>query len=295
MSLSPAGLAKLIAEVAPGATIRRVREVGGGLATETYGIDTTAGDLIVKRYRPGDDTVNLEWARLRFAQRVDLPVPTPLAVDPAGEWFESAVLVMTRLPGGPYVRPTDVDGWLRQLAAALATIHAADVKDANGPLLRPLRTGEWQPPTGLAASALVDRAVAAIRRQPPSEPTDRVLLHADFHPGNTVWHRGVLSGVVDWSAARLGPRVHDLAYCRADVALLLGYRAADRLAHYYGEITGSVPAELPVYDLIGVLEARRWGARWLGAYRQQGLTDTPRNFAARLTPFLRRALAELGG
>lgn len=285
----------MLARARPGAAVRRVREVGGGLATDTYAVDTTAGNLIVKRYRPGDETVALEWERLRFAQRVDVPVPTPLAVDTAGTWFGSPALAMTRLTGGPYVRPTDRDAWVRELAVALAAIHAADLAGADGPLLRPLLKGEWQPSNGPAASPLTESAIAAVRRHLPNGHVDRALIHGDFHPGNTVWRRGRLSGIVDWSAARIGPRAYDLAYCRADVALLAGYRAADRLRSHYADVTGGVPPDLPVFDLMSALEARRWGARWLSAYRQQGLPDNPRQFAARLTPFIRRALAELGG
>lgn len=236
----------------------------------------------------------MEWARLTFAQRVRAPVPEPLAFDADGDWFGSPALAMTRIAGGPHLSPPDLDDWLRQVASALAGIHTADTSGADGPLRRPLRLEEWTPPTGLRSSPLIDRAIAAIRRHPVSGSAPSVLLHGDFHPGNTVWSRGRLSGIVDWSAARLGPRTYDLAYCRADLALLFGQFAAERLAHHYTAITGADVPDLPALDLRCALHARRWGARWLGAYRQQGRTDTARQFAARLTPFVRRALAELG-
>jgi hypothetical protein len=43
------------------------------------------------------------------------------------------------------------------------------------------------------------------------------------------------------------------------------------------------------------MSARQWGHRFLVAYREQRRTDTMRQFAARLAPFNRRALAQLGG
>jgi hypothetical protein len=53
--------------------------------------------------------------------------------------------------------------------------------------------------------------------------------------------------------------------------------------------------DLPVFDLMCGLAARRFGVlQWLGAFRHQGCTDSPRQFAARVPPFLRQALAELG-
>lgn len=110
-------------------------------------------------------------------------------------------------------------------------------------------------------------------------------------PGNAVWRRRVLTREVDWSSGRIGPRAYDLPYCRADVALLAGYRAADRLARHCADLSGGVPAGLAYVDPVRALQAHRFGVRSLTAYREQGRQGTARQFAARLTPFLRRALA----
>lgn len=296
MTLSDAGLATMISEIAPGAATQQVRPIGGGLAAATFAVDTSAGDFVLKVYRPADDTPSLEWERLTFAQRAGVPVPEPVALDAEGRWFGSAALVMSRLPGRADVRPTDPDGWLRQLAHALAAVHETDTTGASGPLLRPsLADRELQDTDVGIRSALVDRCVEAIRRHHPGPAKSAVLMHGDFHPGNIVWSRGRLTGVVDWSAARLGSRWFELAYCRADVALLRGMRGARRLATHYVEIAGAPPVDLPVYDLMCGLAARRLAvAQWLRSYRQQGCTDTARQFTARVTPFLRQALAELG-
>lgn len=289
-----AGLAMMIAEVSPGATIRRVRRIGGGLATQTFAIDTTRGDLVVKIYDPQDHRAPLEWERLKFAQRASVPVPAPVALDTGGRWFGTPALAMSRLPGRANVKPTDVDRWLRQIALALIGIHETDTSGADGPLLQPLGIAKWVPPSA-KPSALLSRSIDAVQRYLPSLDGHQLsLLHGDFHPGNLVWRRNTLSGVVDWSMARLGPRWYEVAYCRADIALLLGVPAAKRMARHYMDISGSTPIDLPVFDLMCGLAARQHGSRWLHAYRQQGRTDTPRQFAARVTPFLRQALAELG-
>jgi hypothetical protein len=110
-----------------------------------------------------------------------------------------------------------------------------------------------------------------------------------------VWEHGELTGVVDWSAARLGSRWFELAYCRAGIALLFGMRGMHTLTTHYLDIAGRTPVDLPVFDLMCGLVARHYGATaWLPSYRHQGCTDSPRQFAARITPFLRHALAELG-
>jgi aminoglycoside phosphotransferase (APT) family kinase protein len=287
----------MISEIAPGAGMRCVRRIGGGLAAATFAVDTTLGDVVVKLYRPTDNTARLEWERLTFAQRADVPVPEPVALDGDGRWFGSPALVMSRLPGRADVRPADLDGWLRQIAQALVAVHETDTTGADGALLRPGNWGNRElelTPHG-ASSALVDRSVEAIRRHRPGPDGFPVLMHGDFHPGNIVWRDGTLTGVVDWSGARLGSRWFDLAYCRADVALLFGMRGVRRLTEHYVSIAGAEPMDLPVFDLMCGLAARRLGAQWLHSFRHQGCTDTSRQFAARVTPFLRRALAELDG
>jgi aminoglycoside phosphotransferase (APT) family kinase protein len=289
------GWAAVIADSVPGASVRRVHRIGGGLAAETFAVDTTDGDVVVKRFpRRRGDTVRFEWERLRFAQRVDAPVPRPLALDIEGRWFGMPALAMTRLAGRPDVRPGDVEGWLQQLAYALAAVHDTDTTGAGGPLLGPSAVESWRPPKLRHPSALTDRTVAAIQRQLPHVSWQPVLIHGDFHPGNTLWRGGRLTGIVDWSQARLGPGPYELAHCRADVALLLDSAAADRLTHHYGALTGATPADLPVFDLVCGLEALRKGVRMLRAYRQQGRTDSPQQFAERATAFLHHALAELG-
>jgi aminoglycoside phosphotransferase (APT) family kinase protein len=122
-----------------------------------------------------------------------------------------------------------------------------------------------------------------------------VLIHGDFHPCQVLWQRDTLSGVIDWGDLHVGPRWFEVAYCRADVTLLYGVRGADRLLDHYIGCTGLEPVDLPAFDLMCGMHARRHAALFLEAYVSVGRTDTVRQFAARLVPFNRRALAELGG
>ena len=258
-------------------------------------IDTTDGAVVVKLYRrQRHNAVRFEWERLRFAQRVDAPVPRPVALDTEGHWFGRPALAMTRLTGDVNFRPRDVDGWLQQLASALAAIHNTDTTGAEGPLLRPTPVKSWRPPKLRNPSPLTDRTVAAIQSHLPGVSWQPVLMHGDFNLGNTLWDGDRLTGIADWCESRLGPASCELAYCRADVALLFGHTAADRLTHHYAAICGAEPADLPVFDLIWGLDAIRKQVRIVRGFRQLGRTDSPQQFEDRTTAFLRHALAELG-
>ncbi|MEV6967690.1 phosphotransferase [Hamadaea sp. NPDC051192] len=74
------------------------------------------------------------------------------------------------------------------------------------------------------------------------------LVHLDFHPGNTLFGDGTLTGVVDWDGAGRGDRALDLVTLRFDVALRnpallpvlderLAGLAPDRLRAYWAHMS----------------------------------------------------------
>ena len=77
-------------------------------------------------------------------------------------------------------------------------------------------------------------------------------MHRDFHPGNVLWSRGRLTGIVDWANACHGPAGCDIAHCRWNLIELSGFEAADRFQAAYERMTGH--AFDPFWELGSVLE-----------------------------------------
>ena len=255
-------------------------------------LDRTPHRVVVKIYRDGDDTAPLEWSRLAFAQRVTAPVPKPIASDLDSVWFGRPAVVMSRLPGRPELTPKDVNSWGGALAQTLAELHETPLDGAGDAVTRPPQAETWRPPER-AHDQLTAAAVNAVTARLPSLTSDRVFTHGDFHPANVLWHRGRISGVVDWSAAQLDSRWYDLAYCRAAVCLLLGPDIADRLTDAYSAIVGGTSDELAVYDLMCVFSGRRYTAESLAVDRGLGHVPTYQLAVAHLDEQLRRALGRL--
>jgi len=288
---------QLVSEVRPGARIRDIRELSGGIDNEVFAVELDGDALeriVVKRARRGDHEVLEEWECLDFARRIALEVPERLALDADGRWFGEPTLVMTFLDGRVEVDPDDVDGWLAQLARTMATIHATSTTDAPDALRRESDPATWTRPT-FRGGPIVDRAHAALEAKLPRDGWPPVLIHGDFHPCQALWRDGALTGVIDWGDLSIGPRWYEVAYCRAEIALLYGLRAADRLLDHYVVAAGVEPVDLAAFDLMCGMKARRFGAFYLEAYTALGRTDTVRQFAARLAPFNRRALETLEG
>ncbi|MGH8994849.1 MAG: aminoglycoside phosphotransferase family protein, partial [Acidimicrobiales bacterium] len=79
-----------------------------------------------------------------------------------------------------------------------------------------------------------ERAVEIAHRPPPELPP--VFIQRDFRPGNVLWQRGAVSGVVDWQSASIGPASADVAHCRAN---LFGFSldVADRFTESWERLT----------------------------------------------------------
>lgn len=255
-------------------------------------LDRAPHAVVVKIYRDGDDTAPLEWSRLEFAQRVTAAVPKPIAADLDSVWFGRPAVVMSRLPGRPNLTPKDVNSWVVALAQTLAELHETPLDGAGDAVTRPPRAETWGPPA-CEHDPRTAAAVNAVTERLPSLTPDRVFTHGDFHPANVLWHRGRISGVVDWSAARLDSRWYDLAYCRAAVCLLHGPDIADRLADAYSGIVGGTSDDLAVYDLMCVFSGRHYAAESLAVDRELGHVPNYQLALAHLDEQLRRALGRL--
>jgi Ser/Thr protein kinase RdoA (MazF antagonist) len=204
--------------------------------------------LVVKRYvwprfrAEEPAAAGRELDALLHANRCGLPVPAVVAADPSGDEVGDAIpgLLMTRLSGRAVASP-DVD----VLADAAATIHAAVADGFHHRYFPWCRETSTAPPRGCRRPSDWAHALDVWRSaEPPYEPR---LIHRDFHPGNVLWSRGRLGGVVDWANACVGPVGMDVATCWGNLydwagpdvagAFIRAYeRASDRPHHPYWDV-----------------------------------------------------------
>ena len=145
--------------------------------------------------------------------------------------------VMSCLPGRVDWSPDDLPRWLRELAGPLKTLHETQVEaHQRVPEFRPYEPGSWQAPAWLQDKQLWERALAVFHG--PRLHPDRVFIHRDYHPGNVLWRRGRVSGLVDWQAACMGPRSVDVWHCRGNLLSRFGEEAADRCVAEWEAVSG---------------------------------------------------------
>jgi aminoglycoside phosphotransferase (APT) family kinase protein len=274
-----------------GARVRGVRACPGGTSSAVHLVRLAGGSsavtVVLRRYvidelnQEEPDLAAREAHVLRLLGASELPAPELLAADPTGDRAGAPAVVMTRVPGRVVWSPPDVGPWLDRLAALLPAVHATPLTTADAVQpFRPYEPPTWAPPRWMRDPRLWDRA-REVFDGPPLDP-DRVFVHRDYHPGNVLWRRGRVTGLVDWQAASIGPRAVDVVHCRMNLLARCGPEVADRFLATWQQVTGS--DFHPWAEAVMLVDAFGWTTR---------RTRDPTHLRA-LESLLARRLAELG-
>ena len=102
-------------------------------------------------------------------------------------------------------------------------------------------------------AALWRRAAALVREDPP--PADReCFIHRDYHPGNTLWCNGRLTGVVDWTQGSWGSPAVDTAHMRWNLAVAYGPDTTERFLAHYRSLSADTELDQHYWDVVTVLD-----------------------------------------
>jgi Ser/Thr protein kinase RdoA (MazF antagonist) len=152
---------------------------------------------------------------------------------------------MTYLPGRAIAVPD-----LGSLAETAASIHDVDADDLGHEYFPWYEAEMTTPPPRTQQPELWQRAIDLWRTALPAyRPT---FIHRDFHPGNLLWSRQRLTGIVDWAASCRGPVGCDIAHCRANLRDLAGPATAEDFVAAYTAATGDTLD--PFWVMAGHLE-----------------------------------------
>lgn len=102
---------------------------------------------------------------------------------------------------------------------------------------------------------------------------EAVLTHSDFWCGNALWESERLTGVVDWSGARCGPRGVDVAWCRQDLVLLGSPEATEHFLTEYERLLGRPISDINAWDVQAAARAHDRVETWLPNYLGIGRTE----------------------
>jgi len=302
-------LAALVDRLAPGGRLVRTRRLPGGLGCRMDVLDIERADgsrwkvslrRFVREHRfSTPEHVTHEFEVLRLVESAEIPAPRPLLLDAKGQYFGVPTLVLSYLPGRPLFASKNVGAWTDGLARALHTVHAVTRRRFDPSRLNVyLRDGMRERIEQWRDAVQTDPLTAEIHRvlETGLESIDfsaPTLVHDDYWPGNTVWYRGRLVGIVDWTSAEVGDPRADVAQCRVDLVFSHGIKVADAFREDYERLAGRSLRDLWYFDLLRGLGALLQYEQWLEGYHDLGLRHLKAaDVDARLRAFLRRALEE---
>jgi aminoglycoside phosphotransferase (APT) family kinase protein len=253
----------------PSATIDSVQVLEGGQHAATWRVDTMnpALAVVAREFPAGDPAAGHEMRILKALNGLGGLAPTLLGGDLAGLWSEHPSTLISWLDGEADITPAEPDAWAAQLGRTLATVHAVPVgRVSELARIFDVRGGSYEALEGPLAERVRSR-------WPEITETPDVLTHSDYWSGNVVWRDGVLSGVVDWSGAYLGPRGYDVGWCRLDLHLLFDQRVADAFLAAYEKAAGSTLTEVGLWDSWALARADGIVETWDENYRPLGRPD----------------------
>lgn len=234
-----------------------VKEFTGGQHATTILTTDGENELVVRAFPAHHDAAVREAEILPRLSALGAWVPHLVAVSTE---LDDTVIITSRVAGSapsPGLSPMTM---ATEMAAALVRIHALD---GSG-----LRRIPAEPPRGRSALA-----VRAQREWDRLDIRSPVLTHSDFWCGNALWDGSHLTGVVDWSGARVGPRGVDVAWCRQDLVLLGSPDAAGLFLEEYERLWGAAIDDIDAWDLQAAARAHERVETWLPNYLGIGRTD----------------------
>ncbi len=231
--------------VGPGATTVRSRRMHGGVTSVVRAVDVddragTRHRLVLRTHPAGgciEQEPGLVADEVRALSALESAgvgsVPRLVAADEDGSEAGRPSVLSTRLSGRPIVGGMDEDRWVDGLAeAVVGNVRALQAVASRLGEYRPWHEvgpdARVIPPDWVRDPSAWVRAMQAIVHEVLPSAWPQQPIHRDCNPGNLLWHRGRVTGVVDWVNLCHGPVEDDVARCRVNVWLLAGQRAADR-------------------------------------------------------------------
>ena len=273
-------LEQLVRRLDPQARLLRSWSLKGGVSAHVTAleIEQAAGatkKVVVRQHGAADLKQNPhiatdEFRLLTRLQSAGIPAPKPCYVEASGEIFATPCIVIEYIEGQSDFAPANMDDYLLQVAAALASIHQVAGVTADLSFLPQhaliFASKLRHPPAHLDELLDEGRIRAALEsRWPLAQTHPSALLHGDYWPGNLLWRAGKLAAVIDWEDALLGDPLVDLGNSRLEILWAFGAEAMERFTeHYRAAQPGLDFTHLPYWDLCAALRPASKIGEWAG-------------------------------
>ena len=201
--------------ILPHVKYKSSRILEGGVSSEVFliAVESKKGEeKIVLRTEggpPAENSIKTEYLLLEKLHQTKVPCAKPIYLDHSKEILDKDFMLMTYLEGTIEIPKIKNFGFLNKMVGILKNIHSVDTK------ILPTLPCRFDPTYDLfefLPNARINKELKAILKGYDTSYSGKpVLLHGDFWPGNILWTKDEISGVLDWEYAAIGDPVSDLA------------------------------------------------------------------------------------
>ncbi|MBX3097157.1 MAG: phosphotransferase [Fimbriimonadaceae bacterium] len=272
-----------------------IEPLSGGMSCEMFLVTLDNGRRLTARFPSPyvrsilDDPADYEARTLAAIHVAGVPVPEVIGF---GKANEGRFLLLEYVEGICTAKFANPETAVDEMAGMLAAIHSVPL-DANLSHLLPTNR-EFRPRDELNETIREPEIVAALQAMGEPQWDHEVLRHGDFWPGNLLWDRDEIVGVIDWENALRGPAIADLAISRLDVAWVLGFDAMQLFTQAYIARRPLDLTWLPYWDLRAALRPMSNLEEWAGPYGTLNRPDISEiHLREGLLRFVENALARI--
>ena len=215
------------------------RILEGGVSSEVFliAVESKKGEeKIVLRTEggpPAENSIKTEYLLLEKLHQTKVPCAKPIHLDHSKEILDKDFMLMTYLEGTIEIPKIKNFGFLNKMVGILKNIHNVDTKIL--PTL-PCRCDPTYDLFEFLPNEKINKELKAILKGYDTSYSGKpVLLHGDFWPGNILWTKDEISGVLDWEYAAVGDPVSDLAVASLELKYDYGKRGVDRFLDLYSK------------------------------------------------------------
>ena len=215
------------------------RILEGGVSSEVFLIivESNKGEekivLRTEGGQPAENSIKTEYLLLEKLHQTKVPCAKPIHLDHSKEILDKDFMLMTYLEGTIEIPKIKNFGFLNKMVGILKNIHNVDTK------ILPTLPCRFDPTYDLfefLPNARINKELKAILKGYDTSYSGKpVLLHGDFWPGNILWTKDEISGVLDWEYAAIGDPVSDLAVASLELKYDYGKRGVDRFLDLYSK------------------------------------------------------------
>ena len=215
------------------------RILEGGVSSEVFLIvvESKKGEekivLRTEGGQPAENSIKTEYLLLEKLHQTKVPCAKPIHLDHSKEILDKDFMLMTYLEGTIEIPKIKNFGFLNKMVGILKNIHNVDTK------ILPTLPCRFDPTYDLFEflpnARIIKELKAILKGYDTSYSGKPVLLHGDFWPGNILWTKDEISGVLDWEYAAIGDPVSDLAVASLELKYDYGRRGVDRFLDLYSK------------------------------------------------------------